>query len=470
MSRSGLIPRSFWYLLAAAALAGGWLVLGGGQVDELATLVPMTASDVVRITVRNAESTYDMTLAADGWTLDGDCRDHIDDTDVNSLISDLVSVPRSAEPVAVFELSSGSQYGLTDVRALTLTMESVQGERHEVTIGGVNEVTGTAYVLSAGDDDVYLTAGDVRGWLNALPNAVRDDDVWPGFEKADADTIELSDAGRTLIFARDDLKRWWLRDDGLPASGVAVDYVQRFDDRTLMVSDARWLRADDRALRNLDSALADAIVNVFHRAGRHAQPAPAAGRRLRAAKRGAEAHVLVLGDVNDLYIDAWRDGCDSGLVMNLDVDQAATDLLASPLRDEVLTHGLAFADSFVLELTGWPVLTVAKTAGNWEPMRMPGADRDYRNQIRDMAVLIDRLTMIRLLAPEPAAEHLFGEDYRLTLTTWHSISNLPVEQTMVFGISKQRDRLLGWRASDGFVCEVPREVITSARALVSGLR
>ena len=468
MARTSLIPRSFWYLMIAVVLAGGWLLIGPGEEDGQPPLVPLAADEVVSLTVGDAESSYGLMRTPEGWRLDGDCPDHLSDADVNSLLDDLVTVRRSAEPVASDDL--GGSFGLTDARALVLTIVDLRGVRCELTIGGVNEVTGTAYVRETGKREVFLTAGEVRGWLLGVPNALRDDEVWPDFREDQADTLELVAGVDTHLFARDDLGRWWLRDDGRAGTGPSFEYRLRSDDRTLESGGARWHRADDRALRNLVVSLVDARVNVFHRPGRRAQPAPIGGRSIRTASRGGSGHDLVFGDIKDTFFDAWRDDCPCGLVMSLDGQRAAEAVTISPLREEVLTHGLALADSFVLELTGWPQLTVVRRDDGWAQADRDATDRDLRNQIRDMAVLLDRLPILSVRPTEHDPDQLFADGYRLTLRTWHSRPGLPQEQVMVFGVSREKDRLLGWRPSDGFVCEVPREVMTSSRALISGLR
>jgi len=470
MASASLIPRSFWYLMGVVAMVGAWLLFGGGDDETAATLVPFGASDIARLTVGDAASTYILTRTPAGWELGGDCPDHVSDDDVESLAADLASAPRSVESVADFGPHTGSEYGLTDVRALTLRVESLDGDSWAVTVGGVNDVTGAAYVLPADDDRVYLTSGEVRAWLMSVTNALRADDVWPGFDRAVVDTLELAGPAGSLLFARDDLARWWLRDDGRTVTGPVADYLRFYDDRVVTVDDARWLRADNRTLRNLTSAADDAVVNVFHAAGSRAQPAPAAGLRLRVARRDGGEHELVMGDVNDLHLDAWRDGCPSGLVTSVDLLDAATDVFDAPLRDEVLTHGLAFADSFALELTGWPTLTVAAHDGDWVPLRRPGIGRDLRNQIKDMAVLLDRLAMVAVDAPADAdADAVFADAYRLTLRTWQSKPGLPGEQVVVFGVARDRSRVVGRRPADGMVCEVSRDVLISARALISGM-
>jgi len=103
-------------------------------------------------------------------------------------------------------------------------------------------------------------------------------------------------------------------------------------------------------------------------------------------------------------------------------------------------------------------------------LRRPGIGRDLRNQIKDMAVLLDRLAMVAVDAPADAdADAVFADAYRLTLRTWQSKPGLPGEQVVVFGVARDRSRVVGRRPADGMVCEVSRDVLISARALISGM-
>lgn len=471
MPRAPFIPRSFWLLLLAAAALAVWLLRDGGDPERPAPLVPVAAADVVRVAVTGGAGAVELRRGAEGWSLHGDLRDALQPGAVDDVVAALAAARRTGA-----SLPPDPAYGLDDPDALQVAVAAADGRAWSLVLGAVNPVTGALYVL-ADDGRVHLAEPAIRDRLARLPDSVRARAAWPaGPAAVAADTVTLrrGDAA-PWTFARDRLERWWWRAPvPLPAdaTGVAGAYRAVADDRLRRDGDADWWLADDRRLRNLLSALADAPVMTFHAGDR-----PLLGDDGRtppltlAVSAGGERRSYVLGGITaGGRLDAWRSPARRGFETRAELREIADVSLADWLHADALTLRLAVADSFALAMphagaaTAHPVLADPDRPhaprDGWAPVR-GAADPD--EALGDLAHLVDRLTMGEVRGLEPDPSRVFDDQPRLTLTTWQRGPGLPPVQVLEIGVARGRDAVVARRPDDGLVVTVPNTLLVSGR-------
>ncbi len=469
MARATVIPRSTWILLAVAVAAAAVLWLTGRDDDD-ARLVPFAPAEVERLVVITAVGSVELDRSGGAWNLGGLVADRVDPEAVEGLLAAVCSAPRSVEPV-VSDAMSGD-YGFGGDRVLALLVATADGRQRLVAFGNRNEVTGAAYVTLDGSAEAWLAEDRILIRLLALPTSLREPTVWPGFARADAETLVVAsaDGDRRDLLVRDDLERWWRLSDAADPPGPALAYHRHAADRLRRDAAGTWHRAADRPLENLLAALEGSMVRSFHAPGRGGPQRGLVG--LRCVSRDGRGYALALATTPDAdRIDAWRDACVAGLEIDADAVTHALTYLAAPLRDAVLTHGLAFADSFRLEMPGRGSLTARRGPdGGWEPSLPDGATagRDIALHLGDMAVLLDRLALTSVDGVVAVADDVFADDYRLTVRTWQRAPGMEPEQSVVFGVARDGEGVVAWRPSDGLVGATDRGVLVSGRALLSG--
>ena len=474
MARASSVPRSVWPLLIAAAVLGGWLLRDGAPSDRPAPLIPLRAEQVAALTVDAGQRRVELRRAADGWELAGPERDFVQPGAVDDVVAALATARRDGTP-----LPPDPAYGLDAPDALRVTVADADGRTWSVTLGALNPVTGTLYMRDA-DGVPHLAEPEIRERLARLPDSVRARSVWPPGPTASAaaDTVRVRrEGGIPFLFIRDDLERWWWRVEPaqLDQAGAAAAYAREAVDRLRSVDGRDFWLADERRLRNLLTELDGAQVLAFHPderplLGDDGRTAPL----LLAVSVGGERRGYVIGaEAGQGRVDAWRRPARRGF----ETRGALRERLDAPLSDwlfrDALTVRLAMADSFALALSDEGSVTaypVEADPDRPQPLREGWAAhrgaRSADDGLDDVAYLVDRLEILRVLPRSEDPGAVFDAQPRLRVTTWQRGPGLPREQSLEIGVNRERTAVVAWRPDDGLVMEVPNTLLVSGRNLV----
>jgi len=476
MARTTVIPLSFWPLLAAAVALALWLLRGGEDPARPVPLVPVAAVDVVRLTVDGAGPAVDLRREPDGWILAGPERDALEPGAVDDVVAALCAARRAGEA-----LPPDPAYGLDAPGALHVTVTARDGRTWALDMGAINPVTEVLYVR--GEDGVpHLAEPAVRDRLARLPDTVRARQVWPaGPSPLAADTLTVRrEGGAPWVFVQDELERWWwvVRPEMRAAAGEAAAYQAVADDRRREAGGRELWLADDRRLRNLLSELATSPVMSFHPderslLGSDGRTAPL---QLAVSVAGERREYVIGGETESGRVDVWRRPARRGFETRSELRDIADVPLEAWLHRDALTVRLALADSFALSLSGAGAITAHPVnpdparnrppRDGWAPERGASVADDT---LGDLAYLVDRLTMQRVLPPEPDPAAVFHDQARLTVTTWQRGPGLPAKQTLVLGVNRERTAVVAWRPADGVRMAVPNTLLVSGRNLLREL-
>jgi len=467
MSQSSLIPRSVWPVLVLLLVALAWLRFGGNLDTDPVLLVPVDPVEIVRLQVLRADQTTELRREEGGrWSLHGSLSDHLDDGAVDDLLAGLTSVHRAGTSL---DPASAASYGLEDEAALEVTVVAGDGRSWVFVFGVTNPVTDIAYMKDVSGGTIHLVGAGILARLHRLPDSVRAKSLWPAAGSTMAVRTVVVDRERfRWRFERDSIEQWWWHADEAsitePLTPAAV-YQEFFTDRRRVVDGGVQWRADDRRLRNLLAALDRSPVMAFHptilsQLGIDGQTSP-----IGLVLGDGELQVsYLLGAVNqNNRLAVWRGGASRGLDTRPDLREFADVDLSAWLHGDALTIRLAAADSFRLAMpTVGSVVALPLGERGWS---IAGTDDPI---LGDLAHVVDRLAMIRVLEPEANPSLVFDDQPRLTVTTWQRGPGMDPVQHLEVGVSHAGDSVVAWRPSDGFRAEIDRTLLVSGRNYLKG--
>jgi len=470
--RASAIPRSVYPLLLLLVLAALWLWRTGADgPDGARPLFEIESGDIVSCAVRGPDAHAILTRAPEipsGWRLEGDLADVAGSEEVATLLGTLATSLGSEAVAGADWAALPEDYGLDGRSLFEVRVVAADGRRRTLRVGARNPVTGRFYATGAGRDELFTVGEDLVGTLSALPDAVRARDLWTGFAAADADTVRLRFAGRESwdVAVRDAGGRWWLSrpDDGWARTGtVAARYHRRHADRRRTEAGIDWLRLRDRELDGLLSYLERDRVRDFLP---HDLAAPQDGFAVRVSGAGGLAHGIVFGETeSESRVRAWRDDSPGGLVMPAEVVRDGPGDLPRYLHTDVLTRGLAGADSFALARSDLGRVSFVPGPEGWRVSTAAAMEDSARLDLmgRDLAFYLDHLAIRRVL--EPAEADPLGPPLT-TLSVWATGPGVPPLTELRFGLGGDGTLPAVWGPADGRHLAVDRDILVSLQTVM----
>ena len=421
---------------------------------------------------------------ADHWRLTGQVTDLVDAERFETVLRDLLdkhgrSVLPGTEP-------DERRFGFGSEQSLELVFRLVGDRRQRLALGNANPVSGLVYASGAGRSGVFAVGGGLYATAIRLPDSVRLHQLLPTLTAADLDSLHLHRRGDdTLVFARLEDGRWWLRLAGGEESlvGKAARYHGRFDDRRRVRDGTHWFLADVRRLRNLvfrgtetevvafpapsqdqAAAMASAGLEPAYRGGTFFPRDDQSwrvdlgeefeeGGRLMVAARRMGALVIARGEALHPFEGSLSDFLDLG-ALSFRPENADTMWVDEP--DRPLLWGAKAPDPVVRRLEQQSIWDALIPAG-WQPVFGLETTADH---LSDLQIHLDRLPGVAIL--EAVASDPLQPDYR-----WRVRVVLRDGRRVEVWLGRliADGRPVVWDPADGKVVEVPEEILVTLRNL-----
>lgn len=263
------VPRSALLLLLILVVAGAALLLVRRGHEESPALggrlfaETLTAETVEGFLVTRGRAQYRFQRGDDGvWRLGGALTDFVDGAQVNLFLEDLLGA--AGGPLLPGTVPEDRRYSFNGPQSIRLSVFGPGGQRHTLTLGDFNPVTGTYYASGLGRPACFPVSEVLRQRLAELPDKLRLRRMLPFFNRETITALDV-DYGPGSIVLQKDGESWWLQEPagGLTLSGALKAYDNNYADRRELRDGRTWRLAGKAVIGQLIYEVAELQIQHF---------------------------------------------------------------------------------------------------------------------------------------------------------------------------------------------------------------